>query len=70
MFTNWVEMAVSAGVGVLISSLKKVKIFHFSCMLVIYLTLSWLLKYVVLLLMVKIMLKAIKKFCGFAYEVL
>ena len=70
MFSYWVEMAVSAGVGVYISSLIKVKIFHFSCMLVIDFNVSWLLKYVVLLLMVKIMLKAIKKFCVFAYEVL
>ena len=38
------------------------KIFHFSCMLVIDFTVSWLLKYAVLLLMVKIMLKTIKKF--------
>ena len=35
MFSYWVEIAVSAGLGVLISLLKKVKIFHFSCMLVI-----------------------------------
>ena len=48
MFTFWVDIAVSAGVGVFISSLKKVKIFHFSCMLVIDFTVSWLLKYVVL----------------------
>ena len=51
-------------------SLKKVKIFHLSCMLVIDFTESWLLKYVVMLLVVKIMLKAIKKCCAFAYEVL
>ena len=34
MFSIWVKMAASLGVGVLISSLKKVKIFDFSCTLV------------------------------------
>ena len=42
------------------------KIFHFSCKLVIDFTVSWLLKYVLLLLMVKMMLKVIKKNCVFS----
>ena len=35
MFSYWVEMAVLARGGVYISSMKEVKIFDFSCMLVI-----------------------------------
>ena len=56
MFSYWVEMAVSAGYRSKFCHLKK-EFFQFSCMLVIDFIVSWLLKYVVLLLMVKIMLK-------------
>ena len=40
VFSYLVEMTVSEGVGVSISSLKKVKIFLFSCMLVIDFTIN------------------------------
>ena len=46
MLPYWVKMAASVGVGVSISSLKKVKTFNFSCMLVTDFTVMALLKYI------------------------
>ena len=46
MLSYWVKMTASMGVGVEISTLKKVKIFDFSCMLVTDFTVMALLKYI------------------------
>ena len=46
MFSIWEKMAASLGAGVPISSLKKVKIFDFSCTLVTDFNVLALLEYV------------------------